>query len=392
MMGKRVWKAGSLLCHNLWYPSASDEYSCGCPFQRFNLSVLFLFLLPFSFLYASAAWLNRRLKNPASFDVPVIAVGNLTVGGTGKTPVTVYLSRLLLSLGKHPVILTRGYGSGNEGKNFSLIAGKSHTGESLSVFQVGDEAMEMSLLLPDVPVLAGADRKGNLQNWLKSKEGKTCDVVLLDDGLQHHAIKKDLSICLLDAERGLGNGFPLPAGALREALCFSPLPDILLWTRVKKGKETGSLPSLPVSLQRVPQVLSRFEITSFYPVLSEEGETALPVSAFSGQPVLLVSGLGHNAQFRRSIEEEGMIVVKHLCYSDHFSYTEEDAASILTEAEKEKAEIIVTTGKDSVKLRPFLLKHQGGVKWFSASLSLCFLHEEEERGLLRRMKQFAESP
>ena len=371
---------------------------CSCPLQGFNAFFLFLLLLPLSFVYSCFAWLNRKLKSPAKFPLPVIAVGNLTVGGTGKTPVTVYIARLLLSLGKHPVILSRGYGSGNEGENIRVIAGKNQYGEMLSCKQVGDEAMEMSMQLPDVPLLVGGKRKENLQAWLQTEEGKTCDSVLLDDGLQHHAIKKDFNICLIDAKRGLGNRFALPAGPLREAVLFTPLPDMLLWTRIEANKDGSvkELPLLPASLESLPQSLSSFEIDAFSCLLKKEGASPLPVSSFAGQSVLLVSGLGNNAQFRKSIEKRGIKVVKHFCYSDHFPYREEDIYEIYLYAKKEKVKTVLTTQKDGVKIEPLLARlngaeyEQDGVKYFSASLSVSFPQQEgydDETELIKRIKK-----
>ena len=185
------------------------------------------FLLPFTLLYCAIhsfqRWKLTRRRSKAN--LPVIVVGNISIGGTGKTPTVIYLANLLKSAGYTPGIVTRGYG-GNSVKWPRQVTALSRPEE------VGDEAVLIAKRTT-VPVVAGPDRYVDIQ-YLKSKH--KCDVILSDDGLQHYNLHRDIEIILVDAERQLGNGWCLPAGPLRESACRLKEVDFVLYNHGFKQK------------------------------------------------------------------------------------------------------------------------------------------------------------
>lgn len=278
----------------------------------------------------------------------VISVGNITVGGTGKTPMTLYLAEFLKEIGFRSAILSRGYRGRAEKTGGIVSDGKRIL---MGSDAAGDEPYLMARLLEGVPVLVGADRVKN--GWMAVKRFHP-EVILLDDGFQHLRMERDLNLLLLDAENPVGNGFPLPAGVLREPVAAIQRADAVIFTRTG-GCEIGTLRR---KVERIPFVKGKpLFFTHHTPILYSDGQGKLSASAglnspkiLSGKRLTLFSGIARNEDFQKSILQIGGIVKAHLEFPDHHPYPPEDLEKIGQLCRLNRSEALVTTAKDFVRI------------------------------------------
>lgn len=273
-------------------------------------------LIPVSWIYALLAAISRRrgYARRVALRVPIVVVGNVTVGGTGKTPVVVYLAAELCRLGWNPGIVTRGYGG-------SATDEPRRVSRDDFASKAGDEAVLLARRTK-CPVIACADRVRAIQALLDTD---SVDVIISDDGLQHYAMQPDYEIVVIDGVRGLGNGRLLPAGPLRESAKRLSLVDTLL--------VNGSGWSRPGAL--------RFNLQCRNVVQLSNGERR-SLAAFSGKPVRAHAAIGHPERFFRMLRAEGCIVEEH-AWPDHAPIP----AQLL---EPRDAVPVLITEKDAVKL------------------------------------------
>lgn len=261
----------------------------------------------------------RRFSRAPDFraPVPVLCVGNPTVGGAGKTPTVQLLIRLARDLGVRPVVLSRGHGGRLAGP--VAVDPARHTAAD-----VGDEPL---LLACDAPVVVSRDRPAGAR--LAVTLG--ADLILMDDGFQNPGLFKDLSLLVLDARRGIGNGRVLPAGPLRLALA----PQLeRAGGLVVIGDGSGADPLIAQAEARgLPVIRGRLA----------------PGADFTGERVLAFCGIGDPEKFRRSLVEAGAEVVALSAFADHHPFSAADAAGLLAEAEALGAGL-VTTEKDRARL------------------------------------------
>lgn len=198
--------------------------------------LLFLLLFPWAVLYGVVGWLRNKGYDWSLFasyraTVPVVSVGNIAAGGTGKTPVVDWLVKEFIRQGKHPAVVSRGYGGSFSGEVGIVSQGK---GLLLNVEQAGDEPYLLARRNPAALVLIARKRSAGVQFAV---DRLNADVVILDDGFQHRAVQRDLDLVLLDAANPYGNRWPLPAGLLREFPSALQRADLLLLTR--SSEESG---------------------------------------------------------------------------------------------------------------------------------------------------------
>ncbi len=268
------------------------------------------------------------LRQGTRVEVPVLVVGNLTVGGTGKTPLTAYLANSLRSLGRRPGIATRGHG-GAAGQ-VRLVSPHSSPAE------VGDEPL-LLLRRTGVPVCV-APRRADAARALVAAG---CDVILCDDGLQHLALARDLEIAVVDAARGLGNGRLLPAGPLREPASRLGSVDLVV-LNVSGSAEAGF--DWPGAL--------RMRLVGDEAV-SLTGQAAnRPLADFRGATVHAVAAIGNPHRFFRQLRAAGLQLQEH-AFPDHHAFTPADL-------DFGDARAVLMTEKDAVKCAPFANDHQ----WF----------------------------
>lgn len=271
-----------------------------------------LLYLP-SCLYAFATWCRICLNKPQKVNIPVICVGNLTAGGSGKTPVAVSLARLLKQKGKNPFFISRGYG----GKLKNVIVDRQHHSST----EVGDEPL---LLAREAPVVINPKR---FEAAKKAVENGA-DVIIMDDGFQNPQLYKNKSLLVIDGAFGLGNTYPIPAGPMREFLSEGiKRADAVVMLGKDQTNILSKFRNLPVFFGAVIPVK---------PQTKEEKTVAF-------------AGIGRPQKFYQSLEECGINVVKTFDFPDHHFYSEDELNDIVNYAQKIGADIY-TTSKDMVKI------------------------------------------
>ncbi|ROS00282.1 lipid-A-disaccharide kinase [Sinobacterium caligoides] len=300
-----------------WYDRSSSKY---LPVRL---------LKPLSSLVAAVA--HRRLVKATSVasPVPVIVVGNLSVGGTGKTPVTVYLVELLRRQGFNPGVISRGYGGKAPSSPFDVQS------DSLGA-ESGDEPLLIARRC-GCPVVVDPVRPRAL-SFLLAKY--SCDVVISDDGLQHHALARDVEIVVIDGARGLGNGLCLPAGPLRESADRLTTVDFILHNSRQADLSMYCLDAGALPPQHV------FGLNPGQAVHCLSGRR-VSLSALPQLPtVAALAGIGHPQRFFTMLEGLGVSLQATHAFVDHHQFRREDLASI-------EGELILMTEKDAVKCRDF---------------------------------------
>lgn len=289
--------------------------------QTILFSALSTALLPLSWIWRGVTAARLAWIKPEKAQLPVICIGNISVGGTGKTPFTAYLCQLLGSYGYSVCILTRGYGGKQKGP---LIADPN----AHSAADIGDEALMLS---QNNLVCISRDRVAGARFIAANLPS---DIIIMDDGMQNPWLKKDITLAVFDGAVGLGNGRILPAGPLRQSL-KSALPSMDMAV-INGGDKTGLK-------QRLPQ-----KLTCVSPRLLPNPETADEIKQRS---LLAFAGIGRPQGFFDTLEACGAVLVKTLPFADHHPYSEADLTRLYLEATQLGAELI-TTQKDWVRLPP----------------------------------------
>lgn len=271
----------------------------------------------------------------------VISVGNLSVGGTGKTPVVMHLAKMLAAKGKKVAVLTRGYA--REGQEpFRVVKAND------SAREVGDEPLLMARTLDPIAVVVGKDR---VQSGTWAIQNLGADTLLLDDGFQHRKLKKDVEIVLLDATHPFGNRRLLPRGILREPASSLHRADGVLLTKIEQCEITNSESELEERLRRLHPRAAIARIAYVPGPLKRLGkEEALAVSELAGKAVAAFSGLASPASFRRTLEGLNARIVLEKRFPDHHYYTDDEVRRLVEEARKAGAWGLVTTEKDAVRI------------------------------------------
>ncbi len=276
-------------------------------------------------------------KGVTTLDYPVISIGNLSTGGTGKTPMVNAVVRLLQQAGHRPVIAKRGYGS--------------------KPGQKGDEQIEHEMALPGVPIVAQPDRTAGLRALFASEQGRSVDCIVLDDGFQHRQISRDLDIVLIDASRPPDRDALLPRGHLREPVGSLSRVDLVVLThaeRVEPGEIDrlralvgGVAPGVPVCSAR--HVWSGANLYT----RTEQGweEQSITLDQIQGKPVRVVCGIGNSGAFVRMVREHGMAPERVVTLADHAQPSSAQLSLLTSPANGSRFPPIVMTRKDWVKAR-----------------------------------------
>lgn len=280
--------------------------------------------------------------------ITVISVGNLTLGGTGKTPAVLNVASLLRKHGRMPAVISRGYGRKNEA---ALVTVSDGVGVLVDAETGGDEPVLIGSKLKGLPVVAGSDRFLAGQFALQHFHP---DTIILDDGFQHLRLNRNINVVLVDGTNPFGNGKLFPAGILREPLTSLLRADIVLITR---SEQTKDLESLKARLRQFTN--ARILTSNHVPVDlidSVSGEIK-PLSSLRRTDVFVFSGIAHPASFSALLRSLGAEVKAEAVFPDHYAYTRSDLASIYQQAADKRVSMIITTEKDAVRLRA--LKPEG---------------------------------
>ncbi len=304
-------------------------------------SLLSLLLSPLGWIYGGLVFLRLKVTRPTKVSVPVICIGNLTLGGTGKTPVVLSLAKLFQHRKIKVGILTRGYGGSLEGP---VKVEKFHKAQD-----VGDEAL---LLAKSTPTWVARDRVKGAQMMVSAG----IQLILMDDGFQNPGLFKDLSLVVVDGKQGFGNGQVFPAGPLREFL------------------STGvSRTDAFVLMGENSEFLEKFEKSVFKATLVPS--TSLPAQ----QKYFAFAGIGFPEKFFESLKKAGVKVVGAASFGDHHPYRESEFKNLREQAQKLEAKLL-TTEKDFVRLTPSQKKHVTpfpvDVKWESDKALESFLQHK----------------
>lgn len=303
-------------------------------------------LVVVSWVYGVGVWIRailyqRGLFKTRQLPCRVMSVGNITLGGTGKTPLVAVLARELLKQGMHVGILSRGY-KGSKEKHGGVLS--DGTRIYLTPAEAGDEPFMLAQMLSGVPVLVGKKR---YEMGIHAHERFGLDVLILDDGFQHLRIKRDVDIVLIDAQRGFGNGRLFPRGPLREPLRCLRRASMFILT---KAEPPQSLDAIEGVLRHYAPAIPRYH-SRYKPIALMEGGVGkvLPPQFIEGKKVLAFAGIADPGYFVYLLQGLGAKVVHEMHFSDHHQYTPEDMR-ILGEY-KDTVDCYVTTEKDYVRLQ-----------------------------------------
>ncbi|MFC1508179.1 tetraacyldisaccharide 4'-kinase [Candidatus Omnitrophota bacterium] len=288
-----------------------------------------ILLIPFSFLYYLAILLrgffySRGILKRHSLGAKVISVGNITWGGTGKTPAVLFIAERLMKEGHNPAILIRGYGK--------------------------DEQVLLSRLAPQrVPVIVGKDR---VKSGREAIARHLIDTILLDDGFQYRRLKRDLDIVCIDATNPFGNRCLIPAGSMREGLASLKRADIFLFTKTDLVKGQNKVKKLEVVLKKInPDALIVKSIHSpsyFYKLSNEQ---LVDIETLRNKNIALLSAIGNPRSFEKTILNMGLRSKKHFIFRDHHQYKDKELKKIEGYCAKNNIAVVITTEKDAVKLQ-----------------------------------------
>lgn len=296
-------------------------------------------------------------------DVPVISVGNLTLGGTGKTPMVAWLARWLRDHNVRVTLISRGYGSTGGGRN--------------------DEALELELQLPDVPHLQNADRIAAAAVAIEEFE---CQMILLDDGFQHRRLARDLDIVLLDACEPFGYGHVFPRGLLREPVCGLSRAQVVALSRADM-KSAEERETIRRTVARYAPQAAWLEMTHQPRCLRSAAGLETAFDSLTNQPVAAFCGIGNPQGFRHTLESIGCRITAFREFPDHHAYARDDIADLTGWAADAHAAAVICTQKDLVKIG---LEQLGRQPLFALQIGLGFLNGKE--ALLERLRPLLPKP
>lgn len=283
-------------------------------------------------------WLKTRDLNR-----PVVSVGNLTAGGTGKTPLVVYLAERLLNRGWNPVILTRGYGRRRGVDMIVLAPGPER---KAAAREVGDEPALLARALPRVPIVVCADRYRAGQ---VAEESFPVDVHLLDDGFQHWGLARDVDVVALDVTQEFSDWALLPAGRQREPCTALARAHLVVLTRTELRDPRAHHDRVRRLNPQASIFLSTTSLRGFVDVRSGG---PFPVQELRGQPLCAFCGIGNPSAFFADVRRWGFSAVAEVAFPDHHVYSAEDLRCLTQRARRAGAVALLTTEKDALNLPP----------------------------------------
>jgi tetraacyldisaccharide 4'-kinase len=272
---------------------------------------------------------------------PVISVGNLSAGGTGKTPLVIHVARILIARGLRPCILTRGYGRAVSSDLTVISPGAESRAD---VREAGDEPVLISRAVSGAPILISADR---VRAGRLAEERFRIDAHILDDGFQHLALQRDLDIVLIDVTQEFRAGAVLPAGLLREPPSALARADMILLTRSELGDPAAVEAEVRTLNPGALVLRCSTKLEGFVNLLDGEFR---PASEILDKPMMAFCGIGNPRAFFSDLRKWGAKVVTEQSYPDHHFYSPRDVSRILARFKRSGATALVTTEKDALKL------------------------------------------
>ena len=317
--------------------------------------VVCLFLSGLEVIYRMLSELKFISTYRHKLPVPVISVGNITVGGTGKTPTVIWLVQLLKTAGFTPAILTRGYGGKyqKDGLCFTSV-----TAAALTATMTGDQPFLLAKLLPDTWIVVGRKR---YQNGLKAlKSNPAIDLFILDDGFQHWNLARDLDVVLIRCFRPFSNRHLLPRGFLREPLSGLKRAGVILLTRTAKYDQAAIMDlthELSAINPKVAIAVIQEEHSRLIPltclITGRDDELIAAAEFLKGRKISAITGIGNPRQFLASLENMGAEVGYFKAYPDHYYWEEAEISDLSKGLVENGFSELIITAKDGVKLEPW---------------------------------------
>ena len=344
--------------------------------------ILLGFLRGLSYLYGFGARVNLWLYEAGvlsrrKLDCCVISIGNITVGGTGKTPTAQRVAMMIKDLGYRVVILNRGYRS-----HWDKPLGVVSDGRKIYMtsYEAGDEAYLMAKMMPGVPVVIGKNRD---VTGSYAVEKLNAEVIIMDDGYQHWQLNRDLDIVLVDTLNLFGNGNLLPRGILREPLRHLNRADMFLFTKSDQSSQltrTSLTDNIRQYNTKAPIVESIHhakefvEIADWYKGIQQN---PLPLEELKGKRVMVFSAIGNPSSFEQNVSGCGLEIVEAIRYPDHHDYGMLEMQYIGERASQLKADALITTGKDAVKIPTEFIYFNREIPLYVMNMDIMVTRNEE---------------
>ena len=349
----------------------------GTPWMQCLKPILYLLSLIYGATVRMKIFLYRHgFLHLKSLPCKVISLGNITVGGTGKTPMAIWLAEFLTSEGIRVAILSRGY-RGTTSHTVNTVS------DGRDVFSrphdVGDEPILMARRLKGVPVLTSQNRFRAGQHAI-SHFG--AEILILDDGFQHMTLKRDMDFVLLDATNLLGNGYLLPRGPLREPVSHLKRAHAFILTRCDQA---GNIEKITSTLSNTfPKIPVFKSVHRPYKLCTLGEHTFLDVGVLSGSRILAFSGIANARAFMAMLKSIGLDVVQFKEYPDHYNYSRKELQHIQREALALNVEAIITTEKDVVRIED---RWSNKLPLSFLAINMEFVDEAFKNFLMKHLKQ-----
>lgn len=336
-------------------------------------------LYPLSLLYGIVVRLRNLffdvgILQTVDVGVPVISIGNMTAGGLGKTPMTIETAKFFLEQEKRVAVISRGYGRTTRGTvvvsdGKKLLADAAHA---------GDETVMIARRLPKLIVIADEQR---VRGAKKAVDEFHADVIVLDDGFQHRYLQRTLDIVLLDSEGFCFETPMLPAGYRREPLSSLQRADAVVVTKVNEATAAEKV----FADKRMLFIEHKFS-ASYTPsaIRSVFGTVRQTTDALTGHAIAAFCGIAHPENFKNALEKLGVRIVQFLPFKDHHNYSQSDVREIVKAYRESRADMILTTEKDAVKLQPFT-DELSPLPLFSLVMEMNVHQEQQWKFLLSRV-------
>ncbi|MBC2703059.1 tetraacyldisaccharide 4'-kinase [Desulfobacula sp.] len=273
----------------------------------------------------------------------VISIGNISTGGTGKTPMTIYLSKYLTALDYKVAVVTRGYKGNLEHKGGVVSNGNKIL---CSPKEAGDEPYMMAQILK-LPVIVG---KKKFESGMTAIKKFSPDIIVLDDAFQHLALKRNLNLLLINAKKMPGNRYLIPRGTLREPVSSIHRSDATIVTHSDRNQNTV-FEKTDIGSQDIPLFkCNHIPYISIISLKEKDTPQSNLLNDIKGKRTLLFSGIANNSDFKTSCDKMGLKVHRHIEFPDHHRYTQYDIDRIMRAFKQSKADYIITTAKDYIKI------------------------------------------
>jgi tetraacyldisaccharide 4'-kinase len=308
-------------------------------------TITYILSLPYRLIINSRNRLyDHKLLEEVKLTCPVISIGNITVGGTGKTPCVIWLAQMLQQRGYKPAVLSRGYGGRNSQPVNIVTDGDKIL---LSGTVAGDEPLLIARSLKGIPVITGPDR---ILTGRAAVNNFGANVLICDDAFQHRRLYRDINIVLLDSSSPLGNGHLLPRGSLREPATALRRASVLIATRSAEATKKSDLIGKLAQAGNIPVFHSNHRSAG---IVRGDYSVQLPPDMLEGKKICAFAGIGEPSSFKKSILAAGAQIMSFDIFPDHHRYSRSEVKKINDHFFQSGADLLLTTEKDGMRLQEY---------------------------------------